>query len=976
MNTEWWKKVEDTYHSARELKGKERSDFLNAACGADAALRRQVEVLLGNDENPDSLLNKPALAHAEELRLSVTFQNSPLGQTMGQYEIVSLLGAGGMGEVYLARDTRLGRQAALKILPAHVAANEDLMKRFTREAHTASNLNHANIATVYDIGETGGVRFIAMEYVEGITLAAKIASRQLQVTAALDIAIQVADALDAAHSKGIVHRDVKPENIMVRPDGRIKILDFGLAKLTEPGLLARADNLPSAVPAKTQSGMVWGTVRYMSPEQARGEDVDSRSDVWAFGCVLYEMFTAKPAFDGKTVADIFVAIIQSDPDWTRLPSATPYEVQQLLRLSLQKDPNRRLRDMRDARIRLEDAAVDSRTTQTAARPLPIGTNRHSTLQPRRAAVIAILAILVSLGVLFRYFPGGTETAAEMRVEITTPSATDPTSLAIAPDGRKIVFVAPMDGQPKLWLRQLDSTITRPIAGTDGAAFPFWSPDSRTIGFFADGKLKRIDIAGGAPQILASAPTGRGGTWNQSGDILFAPTFFPGPLSRVSATGGEPIPLVQAGESNPPIQRFPQFLPDGRHFLFYAPAARPENRAVYVGSLDSSKPRRLLNADAAAVFLPPKYLVYVRQGKLFAQNFDTTKLEPAGDLYLLAEQVASDPTMFIAALSASAGIVAYRTQIAAGPRQLKWFDRAGRPLGTVGEPDVDGLLNPELSPDGKRVAFERTVGANRDVWISDIASGLRARFTSDPAIDRLPIWAPDGSQIVFDSFRSPTTPTSPSADREQLYEKTSNGAGTEQLLFSSDQVKLPTDWSRDGRFILFKSVNPRTNYDLWALPLTGDRQPFPIVNTNFEERDGRFSPDARWIAYSSNESGRFDVYVQAFPRPGGRSLISPSGGGQPRWRKDGKELFFVAWDGNLMSVPIALSADGQRIDVGKASALFSTHLASEATPGGNKQQYDVSPDGQRFLMNVTTEEQSSPPITLIFHWKPSESSAVR
>jgi eukaryotic-like serine/threonine-protein kinase len=889
----------------------------------------------------------------------------PAGSRFGPYEILAALGAGGMGEVYRATDTRLKRQVAFKVLPAALTTDRDRLARFQREAEVLASLNHPNIAALYGLEESGGVRALVMELVEGPTLEDRIAAGPIALDEALPIARQIAQALEAAHQQGIIHRDLKPANVKTRTDGVVKVLDFGLAKALEPIDIAEGGSQSTTItsPAHgrqgsggqtmTKAGVILGTVAYMSPEQARGRTLDERTDIWAFGCVLFEMLAGEQPFGSDDASTTLANILRADPDWNALPPDTPASIRRLLRRCLTKDPKDRFADVAIARIEIDDAqtAPDANTAAAAG-----GSRRARVVLFSAFAFVALIALIVWTWE-FRAAPS----PPEMRVEIGAPPTSDPLSLAIAPDGRKLVIAALEDGQRKLWLRPLNSTAMQPLAGTDGAAFPFWSPDSRRIGFFAEGKLKQIDIAGGRPQILASAPTGRGGAWSTSGEIVFAPTSFPGPLYRVSAAGGEAVALTPTRGSQPLIQRFPQFLPDGRHFLFYAPSPNPENRAVYVGSLDSLEPRRVLDADAAAVFLAPEYIVFMRQRKLFAQRFDLAKLQTEGDPHLLAEEVASDPTTFKGAVSASAGIVGYRAPTAAGPRQLKWFDRSGKLIETVGDPDLGQPLNPELSPDGLRLALDRTVGDNRDVWILDLKRGLRTRFTSEAAADVLPIWAPDGSRIVFGSFRGQPQPI------QQLYGKTSDGAGPERVLVESNQVKMPTDWSRDGRFVLFTSVDPKTSYDVWAMPLTGDRKAFPVVSSSFEERDGQLSPDSHWVAYSSNESGRFDVYVQPFPSLGGKSLVSPNGGAQPRWRKDGKELFYVALDGQLMAVPITLSASGQRVDVGRASGLFTVRLAGDGS--SNKQQYVVSPDGQRFLMNVTAEEQSTALITLILHWKP-------
>jgi serine/threonine protein kinase/Tol biopolymer transport system component len=944
------RRVDELCDAALDREPDERAAFVVAACAGDAALQQEVESLLAHHRTAGGFLAQSARA---SLAAQMVRSAAPtlVGRTIGVYHLESLLGAGGMGQVYRAHDGKLGRDVAIKILPPHFTNDPERLARFEREARMLATLNDPHIGAIYGLEEDGDVRALVLELVEGETLADRIARGPIPLDDALPIARQIAEGLEAAHSKGIVHRDLKPANVKITLDGIAKVLDFGIAKASFEAPEADPTRATTVVVDGTRAGAVLGTPSYMSPEQARGQAVDKRTDMWSFGCLLYEMLTGKRAFDHDG-ADVFAGVLKTEADWSGLPPDTPLAIRRLLRRCLTKDPKRRVGDASIARIEIDEAPSEF----SPAPPLASSRQRLFLV-----SALAFTAVTAAAALFWASRPA--PASAEIRLEIIAPATTDPLSLAVAPDRRKLVFTAQVDGRPKLLLRQLDSTTIQPIAGTDGAAFPFWSPDSRTVGFFAEGKLKRVDVAGGTPQVLADAPTGRGGTWNAAGDIVFAPTSFPGPLYRVPATGGESVSLAPA--DGPLIQRFPHFLPDGRHFLFYAPAGDARARAIYLGSLDSFKPRRLLDADAAAVFLPPQHIIFIRQGRLFAQRFDLTALQVMGDPQLLAENVAADPTRFSAGLSAVADTVAYSTQPAAGPRQLRWFDRAGRLLATVGETDVEEPLNPELSPDGTRVVVDRMIGGNRDIWILNSTNGLRTRFTSDTATDYHPIWSPDGRSIVFSSFR---TPVATALAQAQLYRKASSGAGADELFVESSQVKLATDWSRDGRFILVNSVDPKGAYDVWALALSKDHQLLPIANTSFEERDGQFSPDGRWVAYTSNVSGRFEVYVQTFPGPGEKLLVSPNGGGQPRWRKDGKELFYVAPDNRLMVVPVILSTK-ERADLGTASTLFVAPLASEVVPGGNKQQYAVSSDGQRFLMNVATEDRPVTPITLILHWKP-------
>jgi eukaryotic-like serine/threonine-protein kinase len=866
------------------------------------------------------------------------------GMKLGTYEIVAPLGAGGMGEVYRARDSRLKRDVAIKVLPDAFARDDERVARFQREAEVLASLSHPHIGGIYDVAEFGESRFLVLELVEGETLADRIARGPIPLDEALAIAKQIAEAVEAAHDKGIIHRDLKPANVKLTDDGNVKVLDFGLAKVREEaGGGVALSNSPTLMSASVP-GVIMGTAAYMSPEQAKGKEADRTSDVWAFGCVLYEMLTGHAPFSGETISEILAGVLKGEPDWDRLPADTPESIRRLLRRCLTKDRKLRLQHVGDGRIEIEEPRT-TRVPQTVPR------------RGERFAWISALAVVVIIAAflaaqVFRPVPA----PREVRLQINTPPTSDPVSFAISPDGQKIVFVATSEGRSQLWLRLLDSVSEQALAGTDGAAFPFWSPDSRSVGFFADSNLKRIDINGGSVQTLTKAPINRGGAWNRDGVILFAPQAT-GPIFRISASGGEPSPATRLVSPQQASHRFPQFLPDNQHFTYYATGS-PEARGIYVGHIDGSEPRRLVDADTAAAYVPSGQLLFVRQDNLFAQNFDPVRLVLSGDPFLVAQQVAQTAlgTANGGAVSTSAaGPIAYRTGLA-GRRQLVWFDRAGKEIGKVGDPDF--AYGPSLSPDGRRVATSRSVNGNTDVWLLELERGVLTRLTSDAAVDSYPVWSPDGSRIVFQTNRTGSP---------DLYQKPINNAGSEEPLLKNAQSKLPYDWSSDGRFLLYREIDPKLSWDLWALPMQGERKPFPVVQTEFDERDAQFSPDGKWIAYQSNESNRFEIYVQSFPGPATKTQISINGGAQVRWRADGKELFYVALDERLMAVPIRITSDGKGIDAGTPIPLFRTHIG-DAVQGIYRPQYMVSADGQRFLMSTLTEEAASP-ITVILNWKP-------
>jgi len=868
---------------------------------------------------------------------------------LGPYEVAALIGEGGMGQVYRATDTNLGRQVAIKVLPDAVVGSPERTARFEREARTLAQLNHPNVAAIYGVEKTERSFALVMELVEGPTLADRIGQGALPLDEVIPIAKQIAEALDAAHDQGIVHRDLKPSNIKVRNDGTVKVLDFGLAKAFDTSNVMSPDvaQCPTITsPAMTRVGLILGTAAYMSPEQSRGKPVDKRADIWAFGCVLFEMLSGRRPFAGTDPTETIAAIIRSDPDWSLLPAGTPSGLVRVLRRCLAKDVGGRFADIRDVRFDLVDA-------------LEAGSEPARRV-PARAHLIWLAACLLSVFAAWtatKWSSGATPivSAPEMRVDVTTPPTNDLVSLALSPDGQKLVFVASSDRRPKLWLRSFVTGLSEALPGTDGATFPFWSPDSRSIGFFANGNLNRIDIDGGSLHSLASAPVGNGGTWNRHGDILF--TLVPdAPLSRVSATGSafERLPESRAGSLRDPGQRFPQFLPDSRHFLYFV--AQTPLRGEYVGSLDGPERQRLFDADAAAVFVPPDGVLFIRADKLYSQRFDPMKMRLEGNAAVIAQGVSVD-AFGAAAISASATqAIAFRLGAASRQRQFVWFDRSGAQLEVVATPDAGNPLNPALSPDGRVVALNRSTEGNVDIWLLDLARRVLSRFTSDPRPEIYPIWSPDGQRIVY-------AKPNRAGSGFNLYQRSIAGNGDDVPLLESPHNMIPEDWSVDGRFVSYITSDSAGRWDVYVLPLEDTGKPIQVTNTPSNEMGSQFSADGHWIAFESDASGRNEIYVQRFPGSGASTIVS-TGGGQPRWRKDGQELFYVAPDGKLMAVAMRVARDGKALEPSTPVPLFVTRISSTRT-GGSRHEYVVADDGQKFLMN-TFVEQNAGPITLVLN----------
>jgi len=885
------------------------------------------------------------------------------GTKIGAYEVIALIGAGGMGEVYRARDTRLNRDVALKVLPEAFAANPERMARFEREAKLLASLNHPNIAAIYGLEVSGAIRALVMELVEGPTLADRVASGPVPLDETLPIVRQVADAVEYAHDHNTIHRDLKPANIKVTAEGTVKVLDFGLAKaLADEPTEADMSNSPTLSMAATMQGVILGTAAYMSPEQARGRKVDRRADVWAFGCVFYELLSGQRVFAGEDVSETLAWVLARDPSLDGLPANTPPAIRSLLRRCLERNLKRRLQNMGEARIVIEDVLSGAAPVEAVA------AQRKGLAGNARVAwlVAGVAVVVAALGWgAFAYFRRAPEEQKAVRflvpppdtwsvAQFANPGELVPAPLAISPDGNRIAFVARgSDAKTQLWVRPLDSLSAQSLAGTEGASSPFWSPDSRFLGFFAGGKLKKIEVAGGPPVTLCDG--GGGGAWSRDGVIVFTPVQNAA-LQRVSAAGGVPSTATTLGEGELSHRR-PAFLPDGRHFLYYA-SGGAENRdagatGIYLASLDAAERKLLFNPDSSNVVYSRGHLIFLRETTLMAQPFDAGSLELTGDAFPIAEEIrttGSNPPVGLFAASED-GVLGYLRGTEAAGTQLVWMDRAGKQIGTLG--DLASYNHPTLSPDGKRLSVSIFDSTRRtgDIWIYDVARGLRTQFTFDPASELRSHWSPDGSRIVFNSGRK---------GHIDLYQKASDGSGTEEILFEDNFEKQPLGWSPDGRSILyFRSGGTAGSNDLFVVPVSGDRKPVPFLQTPFQDNSSVFSPDGRWIAYASNESGRFEVYVAPYPGPGGKWRISTAGGDWPRWRRDSTEIYYLAAD-NRTLMAASVNGKGSSFEVGAVKPLFEA-------PRVGGYHYDVTADGQRFLVNKAPEQTASVPITVVVNW---------
>jgi Tol biopolymer transport system component len=887
------------------------------------------------------------------------------GARLGPYEILAAIGAGGMGEVYRARDTTLKRDVALKVLPQAFTADPGLLARFRREAQVLASLNHPNIAHIHGFEDAGPTSALVMELVDGPTLAEMIQRRRgLPLDEALPIARQIAEALETAHERGIVHRDLKPANVKVRDDGTVKVLDFGLAKPLTPESMAssvNATNSPTLTVHATELGVILGTAAYMAPEQAKGKHVDRRADIWAFGVVLYEMLTGRRGYEAEDVSDTLAAVLTRDVDWKALPTDVPPRLVALLRDCLVRDPKQRLRDIGDARRVLDQiiagvpdpaagiASAQSEKRPSRARALPWG--------------VAAVALAVAAAVTFIHFRETLPAQQSVRFQIPAPEKSPVTAFALSPDGRYLAFAtgypyAELRGGTRLWLRPIASLDSHALPGTEGiSVLPdqfFWSPDSEFIGFVTqDGKLKKISINGGLPQTVVSnvTPITRG-AWGRDGVILLVRG--PGlPIQRVSDVGGE---LVDVTKNIDGRSRFhPQFLPDGRHFLYYVPGGVPEASGIYVASLeDDAQAKRLLPDSTVARYVPSGvpgrsggYLLFVSQTTLMAQQFDADTLTLTGRILAVAESVGRFSVSQNGALAYMAGDETFQ-------QELVWVDRGGSPLGVAAA--AAQYRSVRLSPDEKSITFDRNEDGNSDVWTLDLVRGVSSRVTFDPMTDRLPIWSPDGRRILW----------SRGTGNIDLYIKAASGTGQEEKLIGVGRAAFgaATDWSRDGKFVMYRRPGDRTGQDLWISPQgagtsSEPQKPLAYLASRFNEGYGVFSPDGHWIAYESDESGRPEIYVQGFPLTNQKMRISTGGGTDAAWSKDGRELFYLAADRSLMALPYRATVT--TFEAGAGKVLFPV-------PGNVlHRSYAVTGDGRRFLIGKPVDENLSGPITVVLNW---------
>jgi serine/threonine protein kinase/Tol biopolymer transport system component len=952
MTPERWRQVTELFHAVRGRTGADRDALLANACRDDSTLRQEVETLLKGHDAAGSFGDTPVGASAAPL--------SP-GTSFGTYRIDRLIGRGGMGEVYRARDTTLGRNVAIKVLPFALFADPLWRDRLQREARILAALNHPNIGTIYGIEHHGGLHGLVLELVEGPTLADRIARGPMRLGEALHIGRQIAEALEAAHEQGIVHRDIKPSNIALAQDDVVKVLDFGLAKTIAGDALAGGATHAPIVVAMTDEGTVAGTATYMSPEQARGQAVDRRTDIWAFGCVLFETLTGWEVFGRETRSETIAAVLEHDPPWDRLPAATPQRIRELLRRCLEKDPKRRLRDIGDARFDLDDIRESPRTT---ADPAP----------RQRAALVAASALAIALVgaslFLARGYGRGADVGEGPSVRFTvTPEEGVAFSVpSLSPDGRRLAFISRRNGVSLAWVRSLDSTDAQPVAGSEDTRATFWSPDGRSLAFLTGREALKIvdDFGRGHVRQLGNAVGGGYGMmWCPDGRIVTG-SVVRGLVAQSPDGGSQPTQLrtfdLAHGEGG---QLFPTMLPDGRHYLYLSEPSSD----IYVASLESNETTRLLSTDSQALYVPPGYLLFVRRQTLFAQRFDLNRLQVVGEPVSIAEGVMTESSYGADFTAASNGVLAYRTGTVHLPTQLTWVDRTGKRLGTVGPPGR--YANIELSSDGTQVAMEvldpRTY--TKDIWTMDLARGVLTQVTFDPNNETFPIWSPDGRWIMFGS------------DREggwQLYERRADGVGGDERVANMPGAVVPQNWAPDGRLVVYL----QRPANLGVLQLVGPRPPGLIESKRSEgfgrlDGYGQVSPDGHWLLYGSNESGRYEIYVRQFPERESRKWkISEGYAISPRWRSDGHEIFYYSRveaepptiSGQIVAVPIAM---GAMPTIGTPVPLFNARLL-----GGSvgtilwRMQYAVSNDGKRFLLNEQIQEETAyarAPIVVVTNW---------
>jgi len=872
------------------------------------------------------------------------------GTKLGPYEVLGALGAGGMGEVYRAKDTRLGRDVAVKVLPAHMSSSPELRQRLDREAKTISQLSHPHICTLHDVGHQDGTDYLVMELLEGETLADRLGRGPVPLDQALRIGIEIAGALDAAHRQGIVHRDLKPGNVMLTKSG-VKLLDFGLAKLAAPSRdVSQATSLPTALQESnplTSRGTILGTFQYMSPEQLEGKEADARSDIFAFGCVLYEMLTGHKAFSGKSQASLIGSIMTSEPaPISSIQPMTPPAVDRLVKGCLAKEPEHRWSTAHDVMLQLQWIAEGG---SAAGLPAPVAARRRS--REKLAWGVAAALLLTSAALAWGFVRRTPQPPRVVRFEVANPPGiTTIDAPKISPDGKMLAFNATdAGGKTQIWIRPLNALTAQPLPGTEGTRRPFWSPDSRFLGFVADGKLKKIDVTGGPPTKLCDVPTGVDGTWSPEGVILLDGTG-PDPIYRIPAAGGTPVVAAKADPARKEIQvGWPEFLPDGRHFIFLAANQKQDQTAYRIGSLDSSETKPFAPAQSMLVYAPQGYLLFLKDRTLMAQPFDAKTVKTTGEPMPLAEQIGTD-AVGLARFSVSRdGVLAYRTGESGG--RLLWMDRSGKELDTLGDPAE--YQDPEFSPAGDRLAFDLSDVRNgkTDIWIRDLSRGVNSRFTFGQDSAFCPVWSPRADVIVYTSDRGGAF---------GIYQKATSGSGEEKLLLKSEVILVPLSFSPDGRFLAYQRQDPKANWDILLLPMTGEAKPVVFRATPFREAQPRFSPDGRFIAYTANESGRNEVYVQSYPGPGRTWQISTTGGSDPHWRSDGKEIYYRGLDQKLMAVQVS---DGDALEPGLPQILFQSRVST----GLSSTKYVPDRTGQKFLFVAPLGRDAMTPTTVVLNW---------
>jgi Tol biopolymer transport system component len=880
------------------------------------------------------------------------------GVRLGPYEIVAPAGAGGMGEVYRARDTRLDRTVAVKVLPAEFAQNAQLRLRFEREAKAISSLSHPHICTLHDVGQQDGVDFLVMEYLEGETLAERVAKGALPIEQALAIAIQITDALDKAHKQGIVHRDLKPANIFLTKSGA-KLLDFGLAKSgaqAEGGVVVGFTSFATEHRSLTAEGTIIGTFQYMAPEQLEGKEADARTDIFGLGTVLYEMVTGRRAFQGKSKVSLIAAILEHDPPpITSLQPLSPPALDRLIRTCLEKNPEDRWQTAHDVALHLKWIAEGG---SLAGVPAPVTIRRRYRERLWTAALALALLTAASFGAL--WYRTITRPVPVVATSILPPEgcnfAFENGTMVLSPDGTRMAFIArDASGKRLLWVRGLNAVTAQPLIGTDDASYPFWSHDGRFIGFFTGGKLRKIDAAGGPPQTVCDAPVGRGGTWNGEDLIVFSSSLST-PLYKVPASGGVPVAITKLDLArNEGTHRWPYFLPDGKHVLFLAFAAGgaafgADAGEVAVVSLETGVRKNLTRSGVGPVYARPGYLLFRREGTLVAQRFDVKKLALVGEAFPVAEGLRSTNTNNGLFAVSNQGDLAYQSGSSLGLSQLKWVDRTGKLIADIGTPS--DVRHPSLSPDGTRLAVHRfepgtTAG---DIWVVDLVRNTWTRLTFDPANDFTPVWSPDGTRVAFGSNRK---------DAGDIYVKNAAGQGNDELLIETPGFSVVTNWSPDGRYLAFQNLDAAsgTGWDIWVYSIA-ERKSIPFLQTRFGEFTPRFSPDGKWIVYFSDESGKNQVYVQPFPGGGGKWQVSSDGGTRAMWSAKGDQIYFYSAN-TLMTVKVKTSPT---FEAGLPEPLFDVRAKS-----GPDFLYAPAADGKRFIINDAMRDEVKTPVTFVQNW---------